>query len=91
MLIIVMAVADDADIMSTLWTVITELSEQLNHNRSLAVSLYAQAGGIKNQAIHTQTGFVLRRFNLDKSKGGSARISKFLKILQRIMRLNWRE
>ncbi|KAJ7600952.1 hypothetical protein C8J56DRAFT_911685, partial [Mycena floridula] len=59
--------SSDHDLMS-LWGIITELSEQLNQNRSLAVSLYAQAGGLKNQAIHTQTGFVLRRFNMDKTK-----------------------
>lgn len=61
-------VENETDIMATLWAVITELSEQLNQNRALAVSLYAQASGIKTQAFHTQTGFVLRRFNLDKSK-----------------------
>jgi len=51
-----------------LWSLIAELSDQLNQNRSLSVSLHAQAGSIKNQAVHSQTGFVLRRFNLDKSK-----------------------
>ncbi|KAK0201681.1 hypothetical protein DFS33DRAFT_1349165 [Desarmillaria ectypa] len=58
---------NDQDLMQ-LWQIITELSEQLNQNRSLSVSLYAQAGNVKSQAVHTQTGFVLRRFNLDKSQ-----------------------
>jgi hypothetical protein len=33
--------------LSQLWTLITELSEQLNHNRSASVSLYGLAGKIK--------------------------------------------
>lgn len=57
-----MAVLDnnDQDLMQ-LWSLITELSEQLSQNRSVSVSLYAQAGNIKNQAVHSQTGFVFRR------------------------------
>ncbi|KAF9468605.1 hypothetical protein BDZ94DRAFT_1279690 [Collybia nuda] len=57
----------DQDLMQ-LWGLITELSEQLNQNRSVSVSLYAQADNIKNQAVHSQTGFVLRRYNLDKTQ-----------------------
>jgi hypothetical protein len=45
---------------------VQELSEQLTQNRSISFSLHASAGAIKTQAAHTQTGFVLRRFNLDK-------------------------
>ncbi|KAJ4482203.1 hypothetical protein J3R30DRAFT_3222053, partial [Lentinula aciculospora] len=56
------------DEISQLWAVITELSDQLNRNRSSSVSLYAQAGGVKSQALHSQTGFVLQRFNADKPK-----------------------
>ncbi|KAJ3788376.1 hypothetical protein GGU10DRAFT_346423 [Lentinula aff. detonsa] len=66
-----MAIIDGShggDEISELWAVITELSEQLNQNRNASVSLHAQAGGVKNQALHSQTGFVLRRFNLDKPK-----------------------
>ena len=37
----------DGDEISQLWAVITELSEQLNQNRSASVSLYAQTGGLK--------------------------------------------
>ncbi|KAJ7857679.1 hypothetical protein B0H14DRAFT_2442998 [Mycena olivaceomarginata] len=51
-----------------LWSLITELSEQLNQNREISTSIYSQAGGIKTQAVHSQTGFVLRRFNMDKPK-----------------------
>ncbi|KAJ7758525.1 hypothetical protein DFH07DRAFT_710847, partial [Mycena maculata] len=51
-----------------LWSLITELSEQLNQNRDISAGIYQQAGGIKTQAVHAQTGFVLRRFNLDKPK-----------------------
>ncbi|PPR05352.1 hypothetical protein CVT24_007966 [Panaeolus cyanescens] len=51
-----------------LWSIITELGEQLSQNRSMSVSLYSMAGKIKNQAVNSQTGFVLRRYNLDKSK-----------------------
>ncbi|KAG8214546.1 hypothetical protein J3R82DRAFT_9607 [Butyriboletus roseoflavus] len=45
---------------------IQELSEQLAQNRSLSITLHASAGAVKTQAAHSQTGFVLRRFNLDK-------------------------
>ncbi|KAG6868618.1 hypothetical protein C0993_000421 [Termitomyces sp. T159_Od127] len=63
-----MAVLESNDQLGQLWALIQELSEQLNRNRSVSVSLLAQAGNIKNQAIHSQSGFVLRRFNLDKSQ-----------------------
>ncbi|TFK40628.1 hypothetical protein BDQ12DRAFT_679779 [Crucibulum laeve] len=58
---------NEADLMQ-LWAVIQELGEQLSQNRSTSVSLYGLAGNIKNQALHSQSGFVLRRFNLDKPK-----------------------
>nr|GAT50584.1 predicted protein [Mycena chlorophos] len=51
-----------------LWALVQELSDQLNQNRDVSAAIYQQAGGIKTQAIHAQTGFVLRRFNMDKSK-----------------------
>ncbi|GLB38262.1 hypothetical protein LshimejAT787_0501270 [Lyophyllum shimeji] len=63
-----MAVLENNDQLGQLWALIQELSEQLNQNRSISVSLHGQAGNIKNQAVHSQTGFVLRRFNLDKTK-----------------------
>jgi len=54
--------------MMRLWGIISELSEQLNQHRATASALRSQAECIKSQAIHTQTGFVLRRFNMDKSQ-----------------------
>ncbi|PCH39765.1 hypothetical protein WOLCODRAFT_116172 [Wolfiporia cocos MD-104 SS10] len=57
----------DQDIMHV-WSLLSEVSEQLSQNRSTAVSLHTLASEIKTQAIHSQTGFVLRRFNLDKPK-----------------------
>ncbi|KAF4617461.1 hypothetical protein D9613_006090 [Agrocybe pediades] len=58
---------NDHDLMQ-LWSVITELGEQLTQNRSMSVSLYGLAGKIKNQAVNSQTGFVLRRYNMDMSQ-----------------------
>jgi len=54
--------------MIRLWGIISDLSEQLNQHRATASALRNQAEGIKSQAIHSQTGFVLRRFNMDKSQ-----------------------
>jgi len=54
--------------MMRLWGIISELSEQLNQHRATASALRNQAEVIKSQAIHSQTGFVLRRFNMDKSQ-----------------------
>jgi len=51
-----------------LWTLISDLSEQVSQNRNLSVTLYGQVGSVKSQATHAQTGFVLRRYNLDKSQ-----------------------
>ncbi|CDO75427.1 hypothetical protein BN946_scf184916.g11 [Trametes cinnabarina] len=57
----------DPDVMRV-WALVSELSEQLSQNRSTSVNLHALTDGVKAQAIHSQTGFVLRRFNLDKPK-----------------------
>jgi len=38
-----------------LWSLIAELSDQLNQNRSLSVSLHAQAGSIK---VSSQLGVI---------------------------------
>ena len=46
-----------------LWALVVDLSEQLAQNRQLAATLQSQAGHIKSQAIHSGTGFPLRRFN----------------------------
>lgn len=44
--LILMAIIEGDEI-SQLWGLITELSEQLNQNRSTSVSLYAQAASVK--------------------------------------------
>ncbi|KAG1872328.1 hypothetical protein DFJ58DRAFT_761035 [Suillus subalutaceus] len=54
------------DLIDHLFNSVQELSELLTQNRSISFSLHASAGAIKTQAAHAQTGFVLRRFNLDK-------------------------
>ncbi|KAH7107676.1 hypothetical protein BKA62DRAFT_765054 [Auriculariales sp. MPI-PUGE-AT-0066] len=46
-----------------LWALVVDLSDQLNQNRNLAATLQAQAGHIRSQAVHTGSGFPLRRFN----------------------------
>ncbi|KAF7346176.1 hypothetical protein MSAN_01844400 [Mycena sanguinolenta] len=66
-----MTILDSSDqdpTLMKLWALINELGEQLNQNREVSANIYSQAGGIKTQAVHSQTGFVLRRFNLDKPK-----------------------
>ncbi|KAJ7069900.1 hypothetical protein C8F01DRAFT_1016107 [Mycena amicta] len=64
-----MTILDNSDdALGKLWQLIQDLSDQLNQNRDVSAAIYHQAGGIKTQAIHAQTGFVLRRFNLDKPK-----------------------
>ncbi|KZT64624.1 hypothetical protein DAEQUDRAFT_769544 [Daedalea quercina L-15889] len=57
----------EQDIMR-IWSLLTEVSEQLTQNRSTSISIHNLTSGSKSQAIHSQTGFVLRRFNLDKPK-----------------------
>lgn len=51
-----------------LWALVSELSSQLTANQALSQSLQAQADELKGQALHTGTGYTLRRFNLDISK-----------------------
>ncbi|KAI0084833.1 hypothetical protein BDY19DRAFT_969465 [Irpex rosettiformis] len=65
-----MAIMDsngDTDVMRV-WNMLNEVSEQLAQNRNTSIGLHSLAAGVKTQAIHSQTGFVLRRFNLDKSQ-----------------------
>jgi len=57
----------EQDIMR-IWSLLTEVSEQLTQNRSVSISIHNLTSGVKSQAIHSQTGFVLRRFNLDQPK-----------------------
>ncbi|KAI0338956.1 hypothetical protein BDW22DRAFT_1362290 [Trametopsis cervina] len=65
-----MAIMDpngEPDVMR-LWGLLNEFADQLAQNRNTSITLHSLAGGVKTQAIHSQTGFVLRRFNLDKSQ-----------------------
>ncbi|KAG1792903.1 uncharacterized protein HD556DRAFT_1376600 [Suillus plorans] len=60
-----MTIVDENDLIRLLNS-IQELSDEITQSRSVSFSLHASAGAIKTQAAHAQTGFVLRRFNLDK-------------------------
>ncbi|SCV71855.1 BQ2448_4549 [Microbotryum intermedium] len=53
-----------------LWNLLVELSSQLSHNRQQTEELHRRAEELKvgTQAIHNQTGYTLRRFNLDVSR-----------------------
>jgi hypothetical protein len=51
-----------------LWSLVSELSSQLSANQQLCQSLQAQADELKGHALHSGTGYTLRRFNLDISK-----------------------
>ncbi|BGP55753.1 hypothetical protein JCM8202_005682 [Rhodotorula sphaerocarpa] len=54
--------------MDRLWALLSELSSQLSHNRQQTEELHRRADELKAQAVHAQTGFTLRRFNLDVSQ-----------------------
>ncbi|GAA5983355.1 hypothetical protein JCM10908_000252 [Rhodotorula pacifica] len=54
--------------MERLWALLSELSAQLSHNRQQTEELHRRADELKAQAVHAQTGFTLRRFNLDVSQ-----------------------
>lgn len=58
----------EGDITQQLWSLITQLGEQLSQNQSMSVALYTLAGKVKHQTANLQTGFVLRRFNSDKTQ-----------------------
>ncbi|KIK07997.1 hypothetical protein K443DRAFT_672882 [Laccaria amethystina LaAM-08-1] len=58
---------NESDLMQ-LWGLITQLGEQLSQNQIKSVSLYSLTGKMKAQATNVKTGFVLRRFNTDKTK-----------------------
>lgn len=50
------------------WSLISELSDQLQENRMVTADLRAQADGLKAKAVHSGTGYPLRRFNMGLSK-----------------------
>ncbi|MBW0464399.1 hypothetical protein O181_004114 [Austropuccinia psidii MF-1] len=51
-----------------LWQLLAELSSQLTQNREQCEHLKKQADDLKTQAIHTGTGYALKRFNVDLSQ-----------------------
>ncbi|KAH7097709.1 hypothetical protein BKA62DRAFT_715647 [Auriculariales sp. MPI-PUGE-AT-0066] len=51
-----------------LYGAVLELSDQLEKNRGVAFDLAAQASRLRAQANHAQSGFPLRRFNLNLSE-----------------------
>ncbi|KNF04808.1 hypothetical protein PSTG_01864 [Puccinia striiformis f. sp. tritici PST-78] len=61
-----MAVMEDE--LQRLWQLLAELSSQLTQNREQTEHLKKQAEELKTQAIHTGTGYALKRFNVDLSK-----------------------
>ncbi|WAQ88573.1 hypothetical protein PtA15_9A700 [Puccinia triticina] len=56
------------DELQRLWQLLAELSSQLTQNREQTEQLKKQADELKTQAIHTGTGYALKRFNVDLSK-----------------------
>ena len=73
--------------------IINELSIQLSANRSQCVALKRQAEELKIQAVHTGTGFTLRRFNVDISKGegfvSRRAMQRAYSGRQKTLRVNW--
>ncbi|KAI0643120.1 hypothetical protein C8Q79DRAFT_207905 [Trametes meyenii] len=66
-----MAIMDpngENDSIARVWNLLSEVSEHLSQNRASSLHIHSLADGVKAQAIHSQTGFVLRRFNLDKPR-----------------------
>ncbi|PWN25191.1 hypothetical protein BDZ90DRAFT_234391 [Jaminaea rosea] len=58
----------EGDDMHRLWSLIVDLSAQLNMNRQQITSLQSQLQTLKAHSVHSNTGFALRRFNVDVSK-----------------------
>ncbi|KAI0263928.1 hypothetical protein BC834DRAFT_884599 [Gloeopeniophorella convolvens] len=66
-MVIIDTTAGEPD-MGSLFTLLSELMEQTNSHRTYTAQLHGRASEIKAQAIHSQTGFVLRRFNMEMKK-----------------------
>ncbi|KAH8918015.1 hypothetical protein BT69DRAFT_1354237 [Atractiella rhizophila] len=60
-----MTVVLDSPNLERLWALLSELSAQLSANKEQCVALQRQAEELKAQAVHTNTGFALKRFNVD--------------------------
>lgn len=58
----------DGDEMHRLWALVADLTSQLNLNRQHLADVQSQVEVLKGRAVHNQTGFALRRFNVDVSK-----------------------
>ncbi|CAO1617705.1 unnamed protein product [Parajaminaea phylloscopi] len=58
----------DGDEMHRLWTLVVDLSAQLNMNRQNLANVQTQLENLKAHSVHAHTGFALRRFNVDVSK-----------------------
>ncbi|CAL1712754.1 unnamed protein product [Somion occarium] len=59
-----------------IYSLLIEVSDQMSHTRSMARSLHNVADGVKAQAVQSQTGFVLRKYNLDKSQEYDAELER---------------
>ncbi|KIK70469.1 hypothetical protein GYMLUDRAFT_118309, partial [Collybiopsis luxurians FD-317 M1] len=51
-----------------LWHLISELSDQLSHNQKITKTLLGQSNVLKSEAAETNSGFTLRRVNVDLSR-----------------------
>lgn len=58
----------DGDDMHRLWSLVADLSAQLNLNRTQLASVQTQLETLKGHSLHSTTGYALRRFNVDVSK-----------------------
>lgn len=58
----------EGDDMQRLWALVVDLSSQLNMNRQQITSVQTQLQNLKAHSVHTNTGFALRRFNVDVAK-----------------------
>ncbi|CAO1624597.1 unnamed protein product [Sympodiomycopsis kandeliae] len=58
----------DVDEVHAMYSLIADLSSQLNTNRQQVTDLTHALESLKGQSIHNNSGYALRRFNLDISK-----------------------
>lgn len=60
--------AESGDQSEKLWSLVLDLSAQVAANQKLVESLKKQLEDLQGQAIHSKTGYALRRFNVDLSQ-----------------------
>ncbi|KAI0323096.1 hypothetical protein OF83DRAFT_13352 [Amylostereum chailletii] len=58
----------ESDFYHRAWQILSDISDQLSYNSKFAASLISQAEKLKSEAAELNTGFSLRRFNVDLSK-----------------------